>query len=102
MVVLNRGGRWYSDGEMVLAVRRGDWSWGRCGEECGALGAFYRVVGRRKADGQREGGDGDGTSIVPVMGDGNGEGEAMECGHFQRGRGGGGEAAPWCGRRTAQ
>jgi hypothetical protein len=27
---LNRGGRWCSDGEMVLSARR-DWSWGGCG-----------------------------------------------------------------------
>jgi hypothetical protein len=33
-----------------------------------------------------EGGDGSGTSMVPVMGDGNGEGEVMGCGYFQRGR----------------
>jgi hypothetical protein len=29
--------------------------------------------------------------MTPVMGDGNGEGEAMGCDRFQRGRGGGGE-----------
>jgi hypothetical protein len=32
--------------------------------------------------------------MTPVTGDGNGEGEVMGCGHFQRVRGGGGEAAP--------
>jgi hypothetical protein len=30
----------------------------------------------------------------------NGEGEAMGCDRFQRGRGGGGEAAPRCWRRA--
>jgi hypothetical protein len=27
---LNRGDRWCSDGDMVLDVRRRDWSWGEC------------------------------------------------------------------------
>jgi hypothetical protein len=38
--------------------------------------------------------------MVPVIGDENREGEAMRCGRFQRGRGGGGEAAPRCRWRT--
>jgi hypothetical protein len=33
--------------------------------------------------------------MAPIKGDGNGEGEAMGCDHFFRGRGGG-EAAPQC------
>jgi hypothetical protein len=37
-----------------------------------------------------------------VTGDGNGEGEVMGSGHFQRRRGGGGEAAPRCRRWTTQ
>jgi hypothetical protein len=40
--------------------------------------------------------------MAPVTGDENGEGDVMGCGHFRRGRGGGGEAAPRCGRQTAQ
>jgi hypothetical protein len=66
------------------------WIWG-CSHR-----AFYRAVGRQKADGQGEGGSGGGTSMASVTGDENGEGEAMRCGRFQRGRGGGGEAAPRC------
>jgi hypothetical protein len=30
-MVLNRGNRWCSDWEMVLGMRRRDWSWGGCG-----------------------------------------------------------------------
>jgi hypothetical protein len=40
--------------------------------------------------------------MAPVMIDGNGEGEAMGCDHFWRGRREGGEAAPRCRRRTTQ
>jgi hypothetical protein len=40
--------------------------------------------------------------MVPVTGDGNRDGEAMECDHFRWGRGGGGEVAPLCQRRTTQ
>jgi hypothetical protein len=40
--------------------------------------------------------------MTPVMGDGNGEGKATGCGHFQRGRGREGEAAPHCRRQTTQ
>jgi hypothetical protein len=61
---------------------------------------FYRVVGWRKAGGQGEGGSDSGTSMAPVMGDGNGEGEALGCGHFRRGRRGGGEATSRCQRWT--
>jgi hypothetical protein len=53
------------------------------------------LYGHRAADDQGEGGSNDGTSMVPI-GDGNGEGEAMGCGRFQRGRRGGGEEAPRC------
>jgi hypothetical protein len=52
------------------------------------------TVGRQKAGGQREGGSGGGTSMVPVTGDGNEEGEVMGCDHFRRGRSGGGKVAP--------
>jgi hypothetical protein len=38
--------------------------------------------------------------MAPVTGYGNGEGEAMMCSYFWRGRGGGGEAAPRCRRQT--
>jgi hypothetical protein len=31
MTVLNKGGWWCSNEELVLGVRRRDWSWGRCG-----------------------------------------------------------------------
>jgi hypothetical protein len=55
---------------------------------------------RRKVNIQGEGGSGGGTSMTQFMRDGNGKGEAMGCDHFQRGRGGGGEATPWCQRRT--
>jgi hypothetical protein len=34
--------------------------------------------------------------MMPITGDENGEGEVIGCGHFWRGRGGGGEAAPRC------
>jgi hypothetical protein len=41
--------------------------------------------------------------MAPVMGDGNGEEEAMLCGRFKRGRGGGGgEVASQCRRQTTQ
>jgi hypothetical protein len=40
--------------------------------------------------------------MVPVIGDENMEGEAMGCGHFRRGRGGGGEVAPRCRWRTTK
>jgi hypothetical protein len=73
-MMFNRGGRWCSDGEMVLGARRGDWSQGGCDGECGALDAFYRAVGQRKADGQGEGGGIDGTSMTPITRDENGEG----------------------------
>jgi hypothetical protein len=43
---------------------------------------FYRAVGWQKAGGQGEGGSGGGTSMAPVTGDGNGEGEVMGCGRF--------------------
>jgi hypothetical protein len=42
------------------------------------------------------------TSMTPVTGDGNGEGEAMGYSHYRMGSGGGGEAAPRCPRRTTQ
>jgi hypothetical protein len=29
-MTLNRGGRWYFNGEMVPNTRRRDWSWGGC------------------------------------------------------------------------
>jgi hypothetical protein len=63
---------------------------------------FYRVVGWWKAGSQGEGGSGGGTLMTPVMGYGNGEGEAMGCDRFQRGRGGGGEVAPRCQRQMTQ
>jgi hypothetical protein len=44
-------------------------------------------VGQRKADGRGERDDGGGTSMTPVMGDGNGEGKTTGCGYFWRGRG---------------
>jgi hypothetical protein len=53
---------------------------------------------RRKAGGQVEGGSSGGTSMTLVTGDENGEGEAMGCGRFQRGRGGGGVVALRCRR----
>jgi hypothetical protein len=40
--------------------------------------------------------------MAPVMGDGNGEEEAILCGRFKRGRGGGGEVASQCRRQTTQ
>jgi hypothetical protein len=40
--------------------------------------------------------------MTSVMGDGNGEGDAIWCGRFWRGRGGGGETTPWCQRRMTQ
>jgi hypothetical protein len=76
---------------MISITRSRDWSRGGCSHL-----AFYKVVGRRKASGHEEGGSGGGTSMAPITGDGNGKGEAMERGRFQRGRGGGGEVAPWC------
>jgi hypothetical protein len=39
--------------------------------------------------------------MMPVMGDGNGEGEAKGCNCFRRGRGGG-EATRWCQTRMTQ
>jgi hypothetical protein len=53
-------------------------------------------------DSQGEGSSDSGTSMAPITGDENGEGEAMGCDRFQRGRGGGGEAAPRYRRRTTQ
>jgi hypothetical protein len=40
--------------------------------------------------------------MMLVTEDGNGEGEVMGCNHFSEGKRGGGEAAPWCRRRTTQ
>jgi hypothetical protein len=51
---------------------------------------------------QGEGGSDRRTSMASVIGHENREGEAMRCGHFRRGRGGGGEVAPWCWRWTTQ
>jgi hypothetical protein len=48
------------------------------------------------------GGSDGGTLITPIMEDGNGEGEAMRCIRFHRGRGGGGKEAPRCRRRMTQ
>jgi hypothetical protein len=73
-------------GQMVPDVRRRDWS------QCHT---FYSIVGRWKA-----GGSGGRTSMMLVMGDGNGEEESMGCNHLQRGREGGDEAAPLCRRQT--
>jgi hypothetical protein len=58
---------------MVPGMRRRDSSRGH---------TFYMAVGRQKAEGQGEGGSSSGTSMVLVMGDRNGEGEAMGCGYF--------------------
>jgi hypothetical protein len=57
---------------------------------------FYRVVWRQKMGGRWEGGSGGKASMTPVTGDGNREGEMLGCGHFWRGRGGGGETVPRC------
>jgi hypothetical protein len=43
---------------------------------------LYRIVGQQKVGGQGEGGSGGGTLMVPVIGHGNEEGEAMGCGRF--------------------
>jgi hypothetical protein len=43
--------------------------------------------------GQREGGNDSRISMVPIMGDGNGEGDVIGCDRFRRGRGRGGKAA---------
>jgi hypothetical protein len=64
----------------------GDWSWGGCGENGGALSAFYRTVGRRNAGDRGEGGGGGRTSMTPVTGDENRKGEVMGWCHFHRGR----------------
>jgi hypothetical protein len=53
-----------------------------------------RAVDNQKADNQGEGGIDGGTSMTPVTGDGNKEGEAMERGYFQRGRRRGGSTVP--------
>jgi hypothetical protein len=50
------------------------------------------AVGWRKVGALGEGGSGGGTSMTPVMGDENEEGEAMGCGRVWRGRQRGGEA----------
>jgi hypothetical protein len=60
------------------------------------------AVDNQKADNQGEGGIDGGTSMTPVTGDGNREGEAMERGYFQRGRGGGVDSAPRCRSLTTQ
>jgi hypothetical protein len=41
ITVLNRGGRWCSDGEMVPSVRRRDWSRGGCSRSWGALVTLF-------------------------------------------------------------
>jgi hypothetical protein len=53
-------------------------------------------------DGQGEGGNGGEILMAPVTEDENREGKVIECDHFWRGRGGGGETAPQCLRRTTQ
>jgi hypothetical protein len=84
-------------------MRRRDWSQGGCGEYWGcSRRTINRARGRQKAGGQEVGGSDGGTSITPVMGDGNGEGEAIGCIRFHRGRWGGGKEAPRCRRRMAQ
>jgi hypothetical protein len=64
--------------------------------------AFYRAIGRRKLGGQWEGDSEGGTSMAPIIEDGNREREAMGCSHFRRGRRGGGEATPWCRWQTTK
>jgi hypothetical protein len=44
------------------------------------------LVQRRKADYQGERGNSSGTLMVPVTGDGKGEGEEMECDRFLEGK----------------
>jgi hypothetical protein len=51
------------------------------------MGTVYMVVGQQKLGIQGEGGSSGGTSMMPVMGDENEEGDAMECGRFWRGVG---------------
>jgi hypothetical protein len=46
--------------------------------------AFYRAVWQWKVSGQEERGSGGGTSMAPVMGVGNMEGEVLRCGCFRR------------------
>jgi hypothetical protein len=49
-MVLNRGNRWCSDWEMVLGMRRRDWSWGGAVDNKGCSHCtFYTVVGWQKA-----------------------------------------------------
>jgi hypothetical protein len=48
---------------------------------------FYRAVRQRKVGGKGEGGSDGGTSIAPITGDGNREGEAMGCDCIRRGGG---------------
>jgi hypothetical protein len=61
--------------------------------------AFYKAVGEQKVGGQWEGGSGGGTLMTSVTEDENGEGEAMGAVFF---RGGGGETALRCQKRTTQ
>jgi hypothetical protein len=60
---------------------------------------FYRVITRWKVGGQGERGSDSETLVAPVLRDGNEEWEAMGCGHFWRGKGGGGDTAPRCQRQ---
>jgi hypothetical protein len=56
-MALNRGGRWYSDEEMVLGVRRRDWSQVGVMDNGGALVAPFigsSGGGRRTAKGREE------------------------------------------------
>jgi hypothetical protein len=52
--------------------------------------------------GRSRGGSSSRTSMMLVMGDGNGEEESMGCSHLRRGRERGDEAAPLCRRQTIQ
>jgi hypothetical protein len=98
--------------ETLGGASMGRWFWTRGGEIGAGMGAvdnrgalIAHFIGsysgeRQTIKGGR--GSGDGTSMMPITGDGNGEGEVIGCIHFQMGRGGGGEAAPQCCKRMTQ
>jgi hypothetical protein len=88
-MTLNRGDRWCSDGEMILSTRMRYWSRGGAMDNRDALvvpfiepwgGGRWAVKVRKAAAVELQ--------WHQLRGDGNGEGEVMECSHFWRGRGG--------------
>jgi hypothetical protein len=75
------------------------WVWWIMGVLSSRLLHGCRVIKGGQSRGGSRGGE---TSMALVTGDENGEGKAMGCNHFLRGRWEGGKAAPRCQRGMTQ